>query len=130
MYLGINKSIEVDATGAISGFHRITWYSVDLTSKTMTLTVSGYVSADAFNAGKQAMLSTNVTLQAVPGDTDLPLDFAYKAITASAPVPAAPDPAHPMMPAVSNVFAGATLVPVPAPAPAPSPAPAPAAPGK
>ena len=130
MYLGINKAVEVDATGAVAGFHRITWYSVDLTSKTMTLAVSGYVSADTFNAGKQAMLSTNVTLQTIPGDSDLPLDFAYKAITAPAPVPAAPDPAQPMMPAVSNVFAGGSLVPVPPPAPAPSPAPAPAAPGK
>ena len=119
MYLGISKQIEVDATGAIAGFHSITWYSVDRTSKTMTLMVSGYVSVDAYNAGKQAMLSTNVTLPAIPGDTDLPLDFAYKAIIAPAPVPAAPDPAHPMMPAVSNVFADGSLVPVPPPAPDP-----------
>lgn len=109
--LGISKEIEADATGAIATFHRIEYYSVDLRSKTMTLVVNGYVSQAAFTAGKQALVSINVSLQGLPPEGDDALVFAYHSAVAPAPVA---DPANaapmPMMPHSINVYAGAQLV--------------------
>lgn len=109
--IGISKEIEADATGAVAKFHRIEYYSVDLRAKLSTLTVSGYVSQAAQKAGKQALVSINVTVQAIPGDGDAALDFFYRAVTAPAPAQT-PDPASPvpMLPQAANVFAGAELV--------------------
>lgn len=109
--LGISKEIEADATGAIATFHRIEYYSVDLRSKTMTLVVNGYVSQAAFAAGKQALVSINVSLQGLPPEGDDALVFAYHSAVAPAPVadPANPAPV-PMMPHQTNVYAGADLV--------------------
>ena len=111
MYLGINKSIEVDVTGAPAGFHKIVWYSVDLNAKQMNVTIASYFSSDAYTAGKQPMGSSVVSIPSIPGDSDNPLQFAYQGIVAPAP---AADPANPSL-TNGNNFSGGTLVPFPVP---------------
>lgn len=108
--VGIKKEIEADATGAIAKFHRIEYYAVDLRAKVSTLSVNGYVSAEAQKAGKQALTSINVTIQALPGDGDAALDFFYRAVTQPMAEPVV-DPANPIppMPGPVNLFAGAEL---------------------
>lgn len=109
--VGISKSIESEATGAVATFHKIEYYAADLRSKVSTLAVNGYVSADAYKSGKQALTSITVTIQALPGDADAALDFFYRSLTLPTAEPAI-DPANPMppMPQPANVFAGAELV--------------------
>lgn len=109
--IGISKDIEADATGAVAKFHRIEYYSVDMRAKVSTLTVNGYVSSEAQKAGKQALTSINVTIQALPDDSDTALNFFYRIATQPAAEPAI-DPASPMpaMPGPVNLFAGAELV--------------------
>lgn len=110
--VAIKKSIESDSTGAVAVYHRIEYYAVDLRSKASTLVVNGYVSADAFKAGKQALTSVTVNISAMPGDGDAALDFFYRAVTAPAPEQAPADPLNPMpmLPQPTNIFSGAELV--------------------
>lgn len=109
MYQGINKTIECASTGALALFHRIEYYSVDLRSKYTTLVVNGYVSQDAFEKGKQAIVSTNVTLQAAPGTDDVALNYFYEELVTMPQEPVV-DAMQPHMPTPTNMFAGAELV--------------------
>ena len=124
MYHGINKTIEADATGATATFHRIDYYAVDLRAKMTSLVITGYVSEAAFLAGKQSLLSSNVSFQVTPPAGVDVLTFAYETATAPAVVP---DPSFPAAPHLS-IFAGAELVPMPVPVDAPPVADAPANP--
>lgn len=110
MYKGIKQAIECPNSGAVANFHRIEFYTVDLRSKYSTLTVSGYVSAEAFANGKHAIISTNVTLQSVPGPSDFNQDYFYDQLVHVVPDVIA-DEALPHTPAPTNSFSGAELIP-------------------
>lgn len=110
MYQGINQAIAANETGAVANFHRIEYYSVDLKSHFSTLVVNGYVSQETFANNKQALVSTNVTINSIPSAGTTDLDYFYEQIILVVPPPVA-DPNQPHIPVPVNMFAGAELIP-------------------
>lgn len=103
---GIAASIDSDETGATAHHHVILAWRVDLLTKQTIVTVGGYVSAAAFDAGRRWLMHTTLTLNAVPADGDA-LAWLYGHIVA---VPSSlPEGANPAQPG-GNPFAGAQLV--------------------
>lgn len=81
----LEKNIEDQATGADVKYHEITAYSVDLTAKTSTATVTSYCSLKARQSGKQPIgLPIIINLQGIPQGNDT-LNWLYQQITAAAP---------------------------------------------
>ena len=80
MILGLNKTIIDElSTGASTEFHHVDNFSVDTKTSAAYIYVGSYVSKEAFDAGRNPVMTTSISLVSL---TELSTDAIYNSIIA------------------------------------------------
>lgn len=82
----IKKDWTVPSSGALSTVHVVSQASLDFSgSNTLTATVSSFVDADAYNAGRYALFVQSVPIEGLPASGEDVLAYAEARLTEAAP---------------------------------------------
>lgn len=75
--IAISHEIEDESTGAVANYHVIEYVSIDYKFKTVTATLTGYVSKKTYDAGLKPLCSHSISVNALPEDGEVSRAWLY-----------------------------------------------------
>lgn len=75
--IAISHEIEDESTGAVANYHVIEYVSIDYKYNNVTATMNGYVSKEAYEAGRNPLCSHSVTVNGLPGGAEVSRTWLY-----------------------------------------------------
>lgn len=76
--IAISHEIEDESTGATASYHVIEYVSIDYKSHAASVTLNGYVSQKAHEAGRNPLCSHSITVEALPDDEEVSRAWMYQ----------------------------------------------------
>ncbi len=105
--MALLKQIQVNNTGVIAEYWRLTGVQLDFVTGQAVIDVSGYLNAEARNAGKTAITKRQIRWSGGENPITIPAIMAGQAFGLAYTKLTQPE-TRPMMPA--NIFTGATFI--------------------
>ena len=120
-YLGMKKDITDATTGASIGFHKITYYTVDVINGAFSVIVKGFVSQTTYQSGLQSVNQTNTQINGKPPVGKDAEAWLYEQLSSATPASIVSAASNNLMPGMSmaamaaptvGAYADATLIPL------------------
>ena len=78
--IAISHEIEDESTGAVARYHVIEYVSIDYKSHAASMTLNGYVSKKAYEAGRNPLCSHTVSVNGLPEGEEISRAWLYQKV--------------------------------------------------